>query len=229
MKIGIMQPYLFPYIGYFQLIAAVDKFIVLDDVNFIKKGWINRNQILINGNASFFNIPLNKISQNRLISDHNINNSIPWQNKLLRSIELNYKRAPYFSQSFPLISELIVQNEEKISLFNFNSLKKVSSFLGLETQFYMSSDNNEHSALKGEQKILNICQQYETTHYINLPGGKSLYSNESFSSAGIKLSFIDSDSKFSYPQFKSTFVPNLSIIDVLMFNPTADIRKMISK
>ncbi|MDQ3534602.1 MAG: WbqC family protein, partial [Bacteroidota bacterium] len=115
MRIAIMQPYLFPYIGYFQLINAVDKFVLLDDVNFINKGWINRNKLLINGKSCYFTVPLEKASQNKLIKDILIASDANWKGKLLKSIELAYKKAPHFGQIYTLVEKIIYSNYKTIS------------------------------------------------------------------------------------------------------------------
>ncbi|WP_456460921.1 WbqC family protein [Reichenbachiella sp.] len=227
MKIAIMQPYTFPYIGYFQLIHSTDVFVSLDDVNFIKKGWINRNQILVNGKPSFFNIPVKKISQNRLISDHEIDFNSPWQKKLSQSISMAYSKAPEYNEAFPLIHDLIFQKEECVSKFNHNCLQGVCNYLGIQSKFRISSDIDKDPHLKGGHRIMNICKQLKATEYINLPGGRSLYDEKFFTSNNLSLKFVESEQNISYKQYKHEFVPNLSIIDVMMFNPVSKIQSML--
>lgn len=124
MKLAIMQPYFLPYIGYFQLINAVDTFVLLDDVNYINKGWINRNQLLLNGKAHLFTLPLQKASQNKLINQLELSNETKWKDKLLKTIETAYKKAPQFHLVFPLISQILQYPESNLSLFIHHSIQK---------------------------------------------------------------------------------------------------------
>lgn len=116
MKLAIMQPYFFPYIGYFQLIHAVDKFIILDDVNYINRGWINRNKIIINGEAKWFTLSLDKASQNKLIKEINISSKDVFHEKLLKTLKIFYGKAPYFNQVYDLLNKLF-----KIENYNLSS------------------------------------------------------------------------------------------------------------
>lgn len=115
MKIAVMQPYLFPYIGYFQLLNAVDMFVVFDDVNFIKKGWINRNNILVNRQKYLFTVPLKDASQNKLIKEVQIADD-GWQEKFLKTVAQSYKKAEFFDEAFALIEKLCVR--ANLSLLN---------------------------------------------------------------------------------------------------------------
>jgi len=226
MKIAIMQPYFLPYIGYFQLINAVDKFIVLDDVCFINKGWINRNRILIKERPYLFTVPLNEASQNRLIKDIEIFDDGKWRKKLIRSIELNYTRAPFFNEAFPLVKKIILQNNKSISNFILKSILAINSFLEIKTSIVGSSSiyNNHH--FKGEDRILDICKKEKASEYVNLIGGLDLYSKVKFNKEKIKIHFLRSKSIY-YKQFLNDFIPSLSIIDVMMFNIKEDIKKML--
>jgi hypothetical protein len=217
MRIAVMQPYLFPYIGYWQLMAAVDKFVVLDDVNYIKKGWINRNNILVNGAPQLFTVPLKEVSQNKLIKDISLSDDSSWKTKFLRTIETSYKRAPHFNDAFSVIETTVNSSESNSSAFIYNSFKIVLDYLEVNKSFEPSSAiyNNRH--LKGEDKILDICRLEKATHYINPIGGTELYSREKFTGMNIKLNFIKS-LPVIYRQFSEEFHPNLSMIDILMFN-----------
>lgn len=216
MKVAIMQPYFFPYLGYFQLIAAVDKFVIYDDVSFINKGWINRNNILINGKAGLISVPLNGASQNKLIKDIAPVLEKKWRNTLLKTIEQNYKKAPQFNVLFPILQQIINAEAATISELNYTGIKVVCDYLNIRTTLIPSSDVYENSDLKGQYRILDICKIKSADHYINPIGGMELYDKELFNKNRIKLNFIRS-STISYPQFNSIFVSKLSIIDVLMF------------
>lgn len=232
MKLAIMQPYLFPYIGYFQLINAVDKFIFYDDVNYIKKGWINRNRILVNHKDYLFTLPLKSPSQNKLINQTEIYQSeyISWRKKYFNTIELSYKKAPYFEQVFDLIQNCIKENElYNISDIAINSIINVCSFLGLKSKFEISSklfaDNKD---LKKAKRLIDICKKNYAKIYINPLGGKRLYSKEDFKKEGIDLFFIKTKD-IVYKQFENEFVANLSIIDVMMFNSKEEVTKMLNE
>ena len=228
MKVAIMQPYIFPYIGYFQLIEAVDKFIFFDDVNFIKKGWINRNQILVNNQAHLFTIPLQKVSQNILIKDTKISYNENWIKKLLFNIEINYKKAPCYNDVYPLIKKILEKKAETISDLAIISIKEVSNYLGLKTKFELSSEKYSDSIdYKKEARLIEISRNIKATNYINPNGGKELYTKQDFMNHGLKLKFIEPQIK-RYIQFNSEFIKNLSIIDVLMFNSKKHMKIMLN-
>lgn len=216
MKIAIMQPYFFPYIGYFQLISAVDKFIIYDDVNFINKGWINRNNILINGKAGLISVPLNGASQNKLIKDIAPISEQKWRNALLKTIEQNYKKAPHFGAVFPKLKQVFNTDSATISHFNFIGIRTICEHIGITTTLISSSEPYANTELRGQNRILDICKKENAQFYINPVGGMELYDREMFGKVGISLNFIKSKLP-NYKQFKFEFIPALSIIDVIMF------------
>lgn len=226
MKLAIMQPYIFPYIGYFQLIDAVDKFVVYDDVNFINKGWINRNNLLIAGKPFLFTIPLKDASQNRLIRDIELVKEEGWKDKFLRTVEQSYKKAPRFKEVFALINDVLFSGAEHIGALASSSLRAVIGYLGISTQFAPTSDVYNNSHLKAQERILDICMQEKADHYINPVGGMEIYSRDLFQGHGIKLNFLRSQAG-PYRQFNGEFTPNLSMIDVLMFNGKDEIGPML--
>jgi hypothetical protein len=217
MKVAIMQPYLFSYLGYFQLIAAVDKFVILDDVNFINKGWINRNRILINGKPSMFTLPLEQASQNKLIKDILVAKDKRWTNKFLKSIEMAYKKAPYFEFVFPLIKDNIEREETTISDLIYYGLVDLCKYMGIGTEIVPHSALYHTEGVHGQDKILEICVQAGATQYINPLGGQDLYTKEKFLDKNIQINFLSPELS-PYPQNSSDFVAGLSIIDVLMNN-----------
>jgi hypothetical protein len=223
MKLAIMQPYLFPYIGYFQLINAVDSFVIYDDVNFIKKGWINRNSILVNGNNFLFTAALKEVSQNKLINQIEIDTQSKWQNDLVKTINFSYKKAPYFEEVIPIISDILNQEQQNLASFLTYSLRTISSYLSINTNFFISSEIRKNNELKGQDKIIELCKVVGANQYFNAIGGKELYSEADFLNHNIQLHFIKSNS-IQYPQFKNEFIPWLSIIDVLMFNSVEKIK-----
>lgn len=228
MKLAIMQPYFMPYIGYFQLIKAVDKFIVYDDVNYIKRGWINRNNILVNNQSSLFSIPVSKSSQNSKINEVMINSDTfeIWKQNFLRTLEYNYKKAPFYNSVMKLLSNMFAENYFSISHLATQSICLTCDYLNIECQLDISSELNIGNDLSGMERILDICLEVGATKYINPIGGVDLYSKDIFIQHGIDLSFIKSGDVI-YKQFNNEFVPWLSIIDVLMFNSPEEINKML--
>jgi len=222
-----MQPYIFPYIGYFQLIDSVDTFVVYDDVNYIKKGWINRNNILINGKSHLFSISLKEVSQNKLINEINIDGDLKWKNDLLKTMALSYKKAPFFSEVFPVIEAIILYEEVNLAKFLTHSLRKICHYLAIDTNIVVSSEIEKDNNLKAQDKIIEICQKLGTTQYINAIGGMELYEEQTFTNHNIALQFIKSN-PIKYTQFKNEFIPWLSIVDVMMFNSAAEIKTMLA-
>jgi len=223
MKLAIMQPYFLPYIGYFQLIKAVNLFIIYDDVQFIKGGWINRNYILSNRNKSMFNLILKGASANKLINEISVQTD---QNKLLKTIYHSYKKAPYFEFIYPLIKNILDFEDKNLAKFIGNSIIHICNYLKIDTEIIYSSSMEKNNELKGQEKIIHICKLLNADTYINAIGGQDLYDKESFKKACIDLKFIKNNST-PYTQFKNEFIPWLSIIDVMMFNSVDEINKML--
>jgi hypothetical protein len=228
MKLAIMQPYFFPYIGYFQLIAAVDQFVIYDDVNFINRGWINRNNILINGKAGLISVPLNGASQNKRIKDIAPVLDQKWRITLLKTIEQNYIKAPFFDVVYPMLVKVIYADASTISEFNYTRIKSVCEYLGITTSLIPSSEIYANRELKGQYRIMDICKKENAQHYINPIGGMELYNREVFRKEGISLNFIKSELP-PYKQFTDNFTPALSIIDVLMFCGSDEIKVQLNR
>lgn len=229
MKITIMQPYIFPYIGYFQLIKSVDTFVFYDDVNFIKRGWINRNKILINGKESLLSFPCIKASQNKKINEVGINMEDPQYNKILKSIYSTYKKAPYFETVYPIIEKCFDSKNKNIADFSIDSVRSVCNYLGFQTTFKVSSHEHPKTQhLDKADRLIEISKIEQIENYVNAIGGQEIYQKEYFRNKEIKLSFLKPHLT-EYNQFKNTFVPGLSIIDVLMFNSIEEITKMLNQ
>lgn len=228
MKLAIMQPYFFPYIGYYQLVNAVDKFVFYDDVNFIARGWIHRNNFLIGGEAKLVSIPLKSASQNKRICDIEVDDAQPWRDKLVRSIELAYKKASQFASVFPLVVKVATSGETKIASLAAMSIRTVAEFLGIHTEFVPTSRAYENAALKAEQRILEICEREQTTDYINPIGGRALYNSDTFAERNIRLHFLEAH-PIQYAQFNGRFTPCLSMLDVLMFNDKTTTRRLLEE
>ncbi len=218
-----MQPYFFPYLGYFQLISAVDKFIIYDDVNYINRGWINRNNILINGKANLINVPLSNASQNKLIKDTFVVDDIKWKKKLIKTVEQSYLKAPYFENTILILKQTLNEGVNNISSLNHLSIKLICNYLEIETEIINSSTRYNNCEIRGQDRIINICKKENATHYINPIGGLSMYENNKFISHNLILSFLQPH-LVPYKQYKNEFVPGLSIIDSLMFCSKSEIR-----
>jgi hypothetical protein len=223
--VAIMQPYFLPYIGYFQLIAAANRFVVYDNIKYTKKGWINRNRLLLNGQDAVFSLPLKKdndsldVCERELAADFN-------RAKLLNQFRGAYQKAPYFDQTFPLIESIVQYPEANLFGYIRHSITQVCQHLAIDTPIEISSHIDIDHDLKAQDKVLAICQALGADTYVNAIGGMELYSREEFQARGITLKFIRSKS-FEYPQFGGAFVPWLSILDVLMFNPAAHVHDVI--
>lgn len=228
MTLGIMQPYLFPYIGYFQLINAVDKFVIYDDVSFIKQGWINRNNILLNGNTYLFTVPLKSISSNALICNTEIENKNRWEAKFVKTIIQAYKRAPYFTIIIDLIKEVIGTKTDKVGDLATAGIKLVSGYIGIDTDIQETSRIYQNSSFSSQERVLDICKLENAAKYINPIGGQHLYSKNDFHKNGIELYFLKPD-LISYEQFGEQYLPSLSIIDVLMFNEPSKILNFVNQ
>jgi hypothetical protein len=226
--IAIMQPYFLPYIGYFQLMAAVDKFVVFDDVNFINRGWINRNQLLLNGGAHTFTVPLRGASQNRRICEIELDDDQGWRGKLQRTIRQAYGTAPCYVQVSALLERVINYPSTRLDEFLLNSIRQIACYLSLEVEIVNTSRIYENAHLKGQERILDICRQERASRYINPIGGVGLYDRSSFSKQEIALYFLRSR-PVSYPQGKGGHVAWLSIMDVLMFNEPAAVRRLLTE
>ncbi len=230
MKIGIMQPYFFPYIGYFQLISAVDRFVFYDDVNFIKQGWINRNRILCNNKPLMFSVPISNMSS--FVKIHDTYIDLPqfskWEKRYLKTLNQSYSKAKYFDTIYLGVRQLLRNKQYKtIAELAIESVFWVMNYLGIETEVIPTSRVYRNESLKKEERLLDICFKENSDIYINPIGGQKLYSKTFFKKNGIDLYFLESCIR-EYRQFDNSFVPGLSIIDVMMFNSVSKIRKMLN-
>lgn len=227
MKLAVMQPYLFPYIGYFQLIHAVDTFVFYDDVHFIKRGWINRNTLLVHNNKKRFTVPLQKASQNKLINEVELALPDAWLETFFKTLTQNYSKAPYFKETYELVERVFSSGHQTISGLAMESITQVCLFLGIDTQFEVSSQTYGNTInYEKADRLIAITAQKGYRDYVNTAGGKDLYDPAYFKSKGIRLLFIDHE-LVPYPQFNTAFVSGLSIMDVLMFNSKAEVIKLL--
>lgn len=229
MKIAIMQPYFMPYIGYFQLIKQADVFVIYDEIEYTKKGWINRNRILSKDSDQLISLPLSKDSDFLFINQRFLSNT--WQFdkiKLLNKIKETYRKAPFYDDVIFKVEDILNFNDK--NLFNFikNSLLKILDYFEINTKIVQSSQIEFDNSLKNQDKVIAICKALNANTYINPIGGLELYQKKIFKSNSIELQFIKTSS-FEYKQFDQFFVPFLSIIDIMMFNSIENIKKYITQ
>lgn len=225
MKLALMQPYFFPYIGYYQLAHSVDEFIIYDNAAFIKQGYINRNSILLDREKFNFSLPVKSISSFRTISQHYYTDTLRTFSKQLHSA---YSKAPNFKIIIDLIDNIIFDENLNVAIKNTRTLIDVFSFLGINKKFSFASDIKIDDEIRGQDRVIAICLAKEARQYHNSIGGKSLYDKTSFERAGIKLKFLRS-SPFKYHQgFSGDFKPQLSMIDILMWCDKDQIKTLIN-
>lgn len=228
--IGIMQPYFMPYIGYWQLIGSVDEYIIFDDVNYINRGWINRNRIYYSGDVRYINIPVLKASQNKLINELKMSDEEKQYRRLLDIIRMAYGKAPYYREVIPMLEKLIMYPERNVAKYLFHSIQSVARYFGFDTKFLFSSEIEKDNTLKGEEKIIDLCKRRKADRYVNAIGGRELYHVEKFSACNIDLKFVKTlGDSICYQQFGDEFFPNLSVIDVMMFNSKTVIKNFLNQ
>ena len=228
MKLAIMQPYFLPYIGYWQLMNAVDRYVVYDDVQFIKGGWIGRNRILVNGRPKFFNVPMLGASPNKLINEIGINTDGQLARKKLRAVEGAYHKAPHFHEVFPMAEAILCSGQSSLVGCIMKSFEIVCGYLDIKTELILSSQLQKDCSLRGQDKILAICEGLGTTEYYNAVNGKKLYEFEAFQERGISLKFLKTD-PIAYTQFGNEFQENLSILDMMMFCSKEQIKEYLTR
>lgn len=225
MKVAIMQPYFFPYIGYFQLIGSVDLFVIYDNIKYTKKGWINRNRFLRNGADCVFTVPLRNDSDTLDVRDRAVAADFD-RGKLVNQLREAYRRAPHFRESFPIVEKAVMAPGDNLFEYVHGSVVEVCRYLGIGTRIVPSSSLVIDLALKAQDKVLALCTAVGASMYVNAIGGQELYTREDFRARCVELKFLKTH-PIEYPQFGEPYVPWLSIIDVMMFNPVARIREFL--
>ena len=224
-----MQPYFVPYIGYFQLINSVDRFVIYDNIKYTKKGWINRNRILVNAKDEYISLPLKKDSDYLFVNQRFLSENFEKDRlKILNKIKVCYKKSPNYEEALYLVEELFSFNSTNLFDFIYNSIKIICNYLEIKTEIIVSSTIDINHNLKSEEKVLAICKNLKAKTYINPFGGLTLYDYSNFKQNQIKLKFIKPN-PIQYPQFNNEFVPWLSIIDLLMFNGVEKVKQIIKK
>ena len=227
MRIAIMQPYFLPYIGYWQLIGAADAFVVYDNIKYTKKGWINRNRFLLNAKEALFSLPLRKGSDFLDVNQRYLADSFDREDLLNRFREA-YRKAPEYSAFMPTLEDIVRCPSANLFDYVRHSIEKVCSYLELRTPVIVSSAIDCDHSLKAAERVQAICKALGAKTYINLIGGVNIYNNQRFNENGIDLKFLKSEFQ-SYPHASSTFVPWLSIIDVIMFNNKMRLSELLNE
>ncbi|MCW8821069.1 MAG: WbqC family protein [Sulfurovum sp.] len=225
MIVGSNQPYLFPYIGYWQLMNAVDYYVISDSMNFIRHGYINRNYILIDGERHRFTLEVLGVHSDTLINEIEVGNN---SKKILKSIFCAYKKSPYFEEVYPMVEQILLNNEKNLAKYIGYSIEKVADYLGIDTKFIYLSELQGKTPLRGQDRTIDICKRLNADSFINPIGGQEIYDKEDFHKEGIELNFLQVGD-VEYKQFNNEFVPNLSILDVMMFNSKEDIKELQTK
>jgi len=229
MKIGIMQPYLFPYLGYFSLIKYTDKWIVFDMVQYIRHGWINRNRVLKPGGGwQYIIVPLEKHHRNTLIKDIKISKNINWRKQILGKLTYYKRIAPYYDKIIELVQDVLSLNTESIVTLNIYSLKKVCEYLDISFNYEVFSEMNLDigSIQEPGDWALEISKVLRAKEYVNPPGAMDIFDKQKFRRAGVGLKFLKVELG-EYNQKRGEFEPGLSIIDVMMFNGPEVISKFL--
>lgn len=228
MILAVMQPYLFPYIGYYQLAYHSDIFIFYDDVNYIKGGYINRNRIQTRNGPQLFTIPIVKSSSFKKINELYFQEDI---RKVLLSISQSYSKAPYFSSVYPVIEKILTDKNRNVSNIASKSIIEVFRYLDIDFKYNYSSKihYNRNNDKNAKDKLIELCKIYKCDYYINSIGGKKLYKKEEFLSNRISLNFIK-PKEVVYQQFNNkNYEPNLSMIDILMNNSKNEVKKLLNE
>ncbi|WP_220498223.1 WbqC family protein [Stieleria mannarensis] len=220
-----MQPYFFPYIGYFHLLHAADTLVLYDNLQYTKRGWINRNRMLQNGSDVLFSIPLRKASDYAAIDQREVSPDFD-RRKLLNRVRAAYQKAPNFTAAMDLFATAVDYPESNLFRFLKHSIQLLCDHLGIQTSVIDSSAVPIDHSARGQDKVLAICRVLNAATYVNAIGGVELYDQAEFSKAGIDLRFIQSENR-PYQQFNHPFIAWLSILDVLMFNSTEAVREWV--
>ncbi|TWU05756.1 WbqC family protein [Stieleria varia] len=221
MRIAAMQPYFLPYLGYFSLIAATDRFVVFDPVQYIRHGWINRNRILhpTSGEPQFITVPVAKHCRSTPIRDIQISDQTDWRSKILGQVAHYRRRAPFFDQAMTVLRDCLGCPATSIVELNVHSLHVVCDALQISFQpiafneLLPEMSEAEHPG----RWAVEISKAMGASEYINPVNGRDIFHAAEFAAAGVRLTFLSNDLA-PYSQFNESFSPALSILDVLMFN-----------
>ncbi|MHB9799777.1 WbqC family protein [Pseudomonas sp. MT3] len=227
--VSLMQPYLFPYLGYFQLIAASSLFLLGDSLQYTRRGWINRNRLLVGGQPWSFSFPLEQGSRSQAINERLLSTQMrPTSQRLLHTIRHAYSRAPCYRQVFPLVEEILEHPERNLARFAEHSIRRICHYMGIDTPIERVSELDLAPDIDRDRRLIEAVRRSGGDVYLNPEGGRHLYCPDLFHTHGVELRFLRMD-ELSYRQFDDNFVPSLSIIDVLMFNPPDEMQRLLGR
>ena len=222
--ISIRQPGYLPYLGFFKKIQSSDIFVYLDDVQYERGDWDNRNKIRTYEGSIWLTVPvLNKFGQK--LNEVNIANNQDWNKKHRLTIKTNYQKAPYFAKYWKKIDSILSKKWEKLIDLNLALIKYFNSELDLQTRTVKSSELQINSV--GSQRLLDICKELGAKTYLSGEIGKNYLDEKIFRNEGIKVIY----EKFKHPiyhQLHGEFIPNMSIVD-LLFNEGENAREILLK
>ena len=213
-KVAILQSNYIPWKGYFDMIAAVDEFILFDDAQFTKNDWRNRNRIKNNNGLLWLSVPVgSKI--HRPVREVQIPDS-NWQEKHWKSIVSNYGRAPYFDEVSTVLQDVYLSEKfVSLSALNRELMQAICDYLGIKT---VLSNSWDYELCSGKtERLVHLCQQAGANQYISGPAAKDYIDDNQFRDAGVELSWFDYQGYPEYPQLWGEFIHEVSIID-LLFN-----------
>lgn len=224
-----MQPYFFPYIGYYQMAAAVERFLIYDDVNFINRGYINRNRLLVNGKEWYFTVPLSGASQNKLIKDVTIDMTgwERWKKGFLRTVDMNYNKALNYQVGRELLEEILMLTDDRITSLAQRSVQLLLERLGRSVHFQRTSEMGLRTDIRFEERLMHICEQERIRYYIQAQGGTVLYSSQRWQDHGLSLQFIRPTS-MEYVR-NGPFMPGLSMLDAILHVPFQELDPLLDR
>jgi hypothetical protein len=230
-SVAVMQPYFFPYLGYFQLLAHVDVFVVYDDTQYVKQSWINRNRILEHGAATYLTLPVAGGGHRQLICEKRLYEPRLHERKLLARIRHAYHAAPHLDSVAAFLEPLFAGDDETIASFNVRALRALQEFLGVATRLVLASERAYPRFRTAQERVIRICLEEGAARYVNPIRARSLglYDQAAFTTAGLELSYLSTEADIRYDQNGGPFVPDLSVIDVLMFNSPAQTRELLER
>jgi len=228
LTVAIMQPYFFPYLGYFQLAAEADVFVFHDDVQYIKGGWVNRNLILKDGHPSWLTLPVHRAAHDLAIKARRYQLEPFVVSRVLRRIDAAYADAPNFESTYAVVRDIMTCGDANVATFNARLIRSIAGRLGIQTTFAVSSDMQKDDRLKGQERVIDMCRRLGATRYVNPAGGRHLYRRDHFERVGIDLRFVES-TVATDPRFESGTLPPLSILDTLMHNDDESVSRMLKK
>lgn len=208
----ILQPLFLPWGGMFNMMYQCDLFVILDNVQFSRQSWQQRNRIKTQAGVRWLTVPV-KHNFGEKIMEVEIDYSTNWREKHLGLIYQNYKTAPFFSEVYELLQKAYAKKPILLTHLNTSLLNDLRDYLGIKTPLVLSSDVPIENR-GGKDYVLDLCKYFGTKSYFNGPAGKTLYFPGEFEKFGIDLTFHEYQHPV-YPQLHGEFVSHLSVIDVL--------------